>query len=216
MGLVEHLDLAGELGADNLEIIPRGVIAMVSAVRGQADEAEEHAEQALAIATTNGVRVRASFADHALALVELGAGRWAESASRLEALQEMGALDPTARLAVPDLIEALVRTGDTAKARAALANVESWAGDATVSTRARIAACRGLVEVGAEASDHFDQAAELAADAAPFDAARIHLLVGEHLRRERRRLEHVDRGMRGELGGAQSRGGKQAGQIQKV
>src|SRR5262249_4911804 len=40
-----------------------------------------------------------------------------------------------------------------------------------------------------EATAHFEEALRLAEQARPFDLARIHLLYGEHLRRERRRTD---------------------------
>jgi DNA-binding CsgD family transcriptional regulator len=53
----------------------------------------------------------------------------------------------------------------------------------------RAASFHGLLAGGAEATEHFERAVELAADARPFDRARIYLLYGEHLRRERRRSD---------------------------
>jgi DNA-binding CsgD family transcriptional regulator len=43
------------------------------------------------------------------------------------------------------------------------------------------------VAAGQSATEHFEQALRRRADARPFDFARIQLLYGEHLRRERRR-----------------------------
>src|SRR5262249_30842523 len=72
----EALGLARELEAENLELYPLSALAVVAAVRGDDEEARQHAEQALATATANGLPLRASTAVYALALVDLGHGRW--------------------------------------------------------------------------------------------------------------------------------------------
>jgi DNA-binding CsgD family transcriptional regulator len=55
--------------------------------------------------------------------------------------------------------------------------------------RPRLASCRALLADGDEATTHFEDAVEAIGDARPHDAARIHLLYGEHLRRMRRRTD---------------------------
>jgi ATP/maltotriose-dependent transcriptional regulator MalT len=52
-----------------------------------------------------------------------------------------------------------------------------------------LASCRALVAHGGDASAAFEEALQLADDARPFDLGRIHLLYGEHLRRERHRAD---------------------------
>jgi DNA-binding CsgD family transcriptional regulator len=67
---------------------------------------------------------------------------------------------------------------------------EEWAdvsGPAWVTPR--LASCRALLAEGDDATEHFEEALRLADDARPFDLPRIHLLYGEHLRRERRRTD---------------------------
>jgi hypothetical protein len=92
---------------------------------------------------------------------------------------------------VSDRIEAAGRAGETARAEAILEEFETWAqlAPATRWAPPRAASFRGLLSGGAGATEHFERAVELAADARPFDRARIYLLYGEHLRRERRRSE---------------------------
>lgn len=53
----------------------------------------------------------------------------------------------------------------------------------------RLAACRALLAEGEEATERFEEALRLGSDARPLDLARIQLLYGEHLRRERRRSD---------------------------
>jgi DNA-binding CsgD family transcriptional regulator len=91
---------------------------------------------------------------------------------------------------IPDRIEAAVRAGRPEAARPALAAFEGWAAGVNMPwVRPRLASCRALLAIGAEATGQFEAALALAVDARPFDLARIHLLYGEHLRRERRRSD---------------------------
>src|SRR5262249_10942807 len=94
---------------------------------------------------------------------------------------------------LPDRIEAAVRAGRREAAQAALAAYETWAGHASVGwVKPRLASCRALVAENAEATGLFEVAIDRIAEARPSDRARIHLLFGEHLRRERRRTDSRD------------------------
>jgi DNA-binding CsgD family transcriptional regulator len=102
----------------------------------------------------------------------------------------MGLAGGLAMRSIPDRIEAAVRAGRLEVARSALPVFEEWAGQVNVPwVWPRLASCRALLTEGAEASSHFEEAIALRGDALPFDLARIHLLYGEHLRRERRRTD---------------------------
>ena len=125
----EGARLARELGAKNLELLPRGTLAIIAAVRGQDEEARWHGEEVLAHAPANGMRLRASIAVYALALADLGRADWPEALARLESLMEGGAaqLDPLAAATTPDRIEAAVKAGRQEIAQAALPQLEARA-----------------------------------------------------------------------------------------
>ena len=189
----EAVQLARELGARNLELYPRAALAIVAAIRGSDEEARQQAEDVLEHATTNGLRLRASMAVYALALVDLGRARWNEAAERLDSLLRSGSgsLDPLVGPIFPDRIEAAVRASRHAEARATLPLFEAWAGYSGVAwAQPRLAVCRALVADGDEATEQFEEALRLhSADNRPFDRARTELLFGEHLRRKRQRSE---------------------------
>ena len=130
---------------------------------------------------------------YSLAIGDLGHARWTEAIERLDSMEEdgSGAKDPVmAALMLPDKIEAAVRAGRLDAARAALAHFEAWAGHSGApSAQPRLASCRAQLAEGETATEHYEQALHLRADARPFDLARIRLLYGEHLRRERRRSD---------------------------
>ena len=189
----EGVQLARELRADNLVLLPLGVLAGIAAVRGHDEEAQKQAEETLELANAHGLVLRAAAALRALALVDLGRGRWAEARDRLEALDDVvprHGVALVAMMTVPDRIEAAVRAGRLDDAQAVLGDYEEWAevsGPAWVLPR--LASCRALLAEGTATTEHFEEALRLADDARPFDLPRIHLLYGEHLRRERHRTD---------------------------
>jgi DNA-binding CsgD family transcriptional regulator len=131
----------------------------------------------------------AEFVEYALALLDLGSGRWSEALDRLSALR-----DPSLRaVSLPDRTEAAMRVGRPDEARAA---VEAFAEHITEGEprwmRARLATARALIADGDAASRAFEDALALIGDHHPFECGRIHLLYGEHLRRARRRREARD------------------------
>jgi ATP/maltotriose-dependent transcriptional regulator MalT len=188
----EGVQLAREIGADNLVPLPLGVLAGVAAIRGQ-EEARRQAGEVLEVARAHGLPLRTAAAMRALALADLGRGRWAEALEQLDAAVEAQPSDAVALVAmmvVPDRIEAAVRAGRPERAREALSAFEAWAAHTRAAwVRPRLASCRALLAEGEEASQHYEEALRHASDARPFDLARIHLLYGEHLRRERRRTD---------------------------
>ena len=172
--------------------LPRAALAIVAAARGHDEEARRHGEEVLARATARGMRLRATTAVYALALADLGRARWPEALARLESLLEGGAgqLDPLAASTTPDRIEAAVKAGRYDIAQAALPQLEARAAYAGARhLQPRLAACRALLAEGHDGTDHFEEALRLGGDARPLDLARIQLLYGEHLRRERRRTD---------------------------
>jgi DNA-binding CsgD family transcriptional regulator len=155
--------------------------------------ARDHAEAVLNVSREHGLTLRAASAIRALALVDLGRGLWLEALERLNSLlslQPTPAAALVTMMAVPDKIEAAVRAGRPEEARATLGEFEAWAIESDAAwVWPRLASCRGLLAEGAEATRHFEHGVTRLADARPFDRARIQLLYGEHLRRERRRAD---------------------------
>ncbi len=188
----EAVRLGREIGAENLTGLPLGVLAMVAAIRGREDEARKLAHEVAGFAHERGLALPSAFAVWALANVDLARGNWAQALERYDALSEVrpGFGHPLAAiLTVPDRMETLVRLGRANEALEALPAFEAWATRAGASAQSRLASCRALVASGDEAMQHFDDAVRHAEVTRPFDFARIRLLYGEHLRRERRRLD---------------------------
>jgi DNA-binding CsgD family transcriptional regulator len=189
----EGLQLARELGAVNVAARCMGILAFIAAVRGDDVRARTDAGEALELAAAHGLPLVGGSAIYTLAMVDLGRGRWVDALEHLHALADGRPTtnDPVqAAFALPDTIEAAVRAGRRSEATEALSAYEAWeARSAAVWQRPRLETCRALLSDGAEATAHFEEALRFRADARPFDVARILLLYGEHLRRERRRTD---------------------------
>jgi ATP/maltotriose-dependent transcriptional regulator MalT len=189
----EAEEFARELGAINAAARPLSILAFVAAVHGDEEEAHRRADELLELAAAHGLPLISANAVYALAILDLGHGRWAEALERLEELVDAGhdaVVTILTKFALPNMVEAATRAGDLNKARRSLSAFENWAGSSGEAwARPILATCRALVAEGDEATEHFEEALRLASDARPFDLARIELLYGEHLRRERRRTD---------------------------
>jgi DNA-binding CsgD family transcriptional regulator len=185
----EAVQLARGLGAENLELLPRAFLAFISAVRGE-QSARRQAGEVVERGIARGFAAPVAVAVYVLAFIELGNGHWEEALERFDALvdERSGVADQfMGTLSAPDRLEAALRAGQPEKAQAALSQFEAWAADAGASwAEPRLESCRALLADRADATQHFEEAIRLRALARPFDLARIQLLYGEHLRRERR------------------------------
>jgi DNA-binding CsgD family transcriptional regulator len=189
----EAVQLARDVGADNLMCVPLGILAELAAMRGEDDEARKQAHEALDQATERGLTLASAYAGRALAAIDLARGRWIECLNRLESLSDLriaGFSRYVVVQALPDRVEAAVRGGQPERAVAALAEFETWAAaSGAPSAKARLAACRALLVDGDEATECYEDAVQPGVDLGPFSLARIRLLYGEHLRRGRRRTD---------------------------
>ena len=195
----EAAELGRELGAGNILVLPWAALAIVAAIQGRDGEARELASRVLEHSRIHEVRLRTAPARVAIAYCEMSAGRWRAAYEQLASLT-VGA-DPAVGVTSPDRVEAAVRAGLPAQAREALGVYEVWAAYADApAERSRLESCRAIVASGERAEAHFAAAMESIGHARPFDRPRIHLLYGEYLRRQGRRLEareHLRDALRG-------------------
>jgi DNA-binding CsgD family transcriptional regulator len=137
------------------------------------------------------LRSSSAYALAALGFLALGARRPEEAAASLETAERIatrGAVgEPWLLLSTPDLVEALVHAGQSARAAEVLSGFEERsAATGRVSALAAAARCRGMLgDVEA-----FERALELHARVpTPFERARTELCFAESLRRAKRRTE---------------------------
>jgi DNA-binding CsgD family transcriptional regulator len=191
----EGLRLALEIGLPNSACFHRSVLAWVAAVRGEEDTALSLAEHATETALRHGLSPHGAIAGWAVGLLHLGIGDWEQAASRLADLcsPASGVGNPfVARRALPDLVEAAVRADRRDLAAPAATRLAAFARDGAPAWESALAArCRALLSrpAGVRESWYAEALALEAGDRRPFNRARTSFLLGEHLRRERRRAE---------------------------
>ncbi|NUW32694.1 AAA family ATPase [Nonomuraea sp. SMC257] len=178
----EGLALAREAGYTNSVGAHLANLAVVAALRGAEEDCQRYAAEALAIAVPHRIGLRAGVAAYALAMLDLGLGRFEAAHARFVAITRAGpgAGHPTVVWrSTPDRVEAAMAAGEPQAARAAVEGLERWAASATTAeARALLARCRALA--GGD-DELFEEALRLHGE--PFEGARTALLYGERLRR---------------------------------
>ncbi|WP_141581651.1 AAA family ATPase [Actinomadura sp. WMMA1423] len=166
-------------------------LALAASFNGDEAGARELLERLTGTADERGLARAAALGSWAPACLDLAADRPADAAARLRLPGAAGLAHPPARLlAVPHLVEALVRTGEHDPAARAYEHFRRWVdgigsppGPEALGRR-----CRALLAgCDDEAEEHFDEALRLhEAAGAVFELARTELLFGHRLRRGRR------------------------------
>jgi DNA-binding CsgD family transcriptional regulator len=191
----EGLQLALETGLTNTACFHCAILAWVAAIRGDVDRCISLAGQAAETAMKKGLAPYNSIAQWAVALLHLGLGQWESAATRLEDMSSAapGTSHPYIALrALPDLAEAGVRAGRLDVAESAANRFAGYAGEGAPDWDMALAArCRALVARSADEREKLLSEALVfhERDRRPFSRARTQLLLGEHLRRQRRRRE---------------------------
>jgi DNA-binding CsgD family transcriptional regulator len=189
----EAVRLADDIGAGNARALPVTVLAWLAGLRGDEAQCRRQADEVLALSLERGLALPAGLATWALAQLDLAAGRWDEALLRLTALEEVrpGFGHPFLPvLSSWDRVEAAVHAERPDVTERTLARFAPWAEIAAAPWAAPVLAdCRALAAASDEADACFEAAIEDIDHAAPLDRARIHLHYGEHLRRERRRID---------------------------
>jgi DNA-binding CsgD family transcriptional regulator len=195
--------LAGELATATLMVEEDRLIAeatrnppivftalLLAAWRGDESHAAELIDATLRQASARGLGRFVALVEYARAVLHNGVGRHdaaLDAARRAFQRDEVG----FGHLVVPELAEAAARTGDEALARAAL----DWLGERTrvtpsawaLGVEARV---RALLSEGDDAERLYRQSITLLGRTrVRIELARGHLLYGEWLRRERRRVD---------------------------
>jgi DNA-binding CsgD family transcriptional regulator len=170
-------------------------LAAITATWGEENRCCEYADAALALAIPHGITLAAAWATWALAVLDLGAGRPDEALTRLRSLTQPGAPAGhflVTRSTTPDLVEAAVRCGDTETAQRATTWLEEVAAHSPApASGARLARCQGLIAAEPVKAVRYLREALRLYDLGKeqFGRARTELLLGEALRRAKRRTE---------------------------
>ncbi len=185
--------IARETGQPLWDRYACGALAYLAAVAGDEKRCREHAAGAdLAPGSPLGSSVGNTWAQTALALLDLGHGRVHEAFNRLQAaLRGPTRHQSSVVRSIPDLVEAAVRLGHPQEAADAIARYTRWA-DAMNQPwiGALLARCRAMIATGPDAEAHYLRALALhEPQSRPFERARTELCYGEWLRRSRRTLD---------------------------
>src|SRR5215216_3411695 len=176
--------------ATGTRIAPYGAL-LLTALRGREDEAHALIDATIKDATAGGEGLAVQYAQWTTAILYNGLGRYEDA---LAAAQHASDVTPElfiALWALPELIEAAVRSGSADLAPAALERlVESADASATDWGLGIAARSRALLSEGETAERLYREAIErLRRTRLRPELARAHLLYGEWLRREGRRLD---------------------------
>jgi DNA-binding CsgD family transcriptional regulator len=187
--LIEELEaLAGAIGAHLAPYGPMGLAAW----RGKDDDVDRMVQDALADVGARGEGMGITVAEWAIAVRDNGFGRYEPAlAAARRAADHRPERAASTSWALVELIEAAARSGEIDQARDAL----RWLAEVTQASGTDWAAgvearSRALVSEGDEADRLYREAIDrLGATRARLDLARAHLLYGEWLRRQNRRLD---------------------------
>ncbi|ALE05673.1 hypothetical protein AL755_09585 [Arthrobacter sp. ERGS1:01] len=188
----EGLDLAVDHGYALTTAPARFLRAMVDAARGEEERAHAAAEEILIWAAPRRLVALATYASHIRCMTALPAGRFAEAFTHAATISPPGVFPPYIPHAIWsafDLIEAAARTGRRVQAQMHLRAFEGTdVAGYSPRLRALVLAAHGLLEEGPSWREHYEAAlAMIGSGRWPFDRARILLLFGEQLRREKER-----------------------------
>jgi DNA-binding CsgD family transcriptional regulator len=183
----ESLRIAEDVGQAQWASQMHSFLGYLAAVGGEEQAVHEAVRRAEAAGAAGRPWTR-----WALGLLALGQGRAEECLTRLEPLTG-GAqrFHVSALRAVPDLVEAAVRTREPGRAAEGFGYFRHWAGHTERAwAAALVLRCEALLGAEADAESAFLAALKLHAEQPrPWEQARTELLYGEWLRRARRKAD---------------------------
>jgi DNA-binding CsgD family transcriptional regulator len=164
---------------------------MLASLRGDQAEAAALIEATIAQAAAGGQGMAVAYAHWVAAILANGLGRYDKALAAARHASEDTFTLHICMWALPELVEAAARTGDTKVATDALDRLaETTQAGGTDFGLGLEARCRALVSQGQAADDLYREAIErLGRTRLRPELARAHLLYGEWLRREGRRVD---------------------------
>jgi DNA-binding CsgD family transcriptional regulator len=169
---------------------PHYAALRLAASRGREAEAARLIQATIEQAAAAGQGAAVTSAHWAAASLYNGLGRYADALAAARLASEQAPVSPAMR-ALPELVEAAVRTGNPGVARDALGRLAEWTQASGTDWGLGIEArSRALLTEGEAAESLYREAiAQLGRARIRAELARAHLLYGEWLRRQRRRTD---------------------------
>jgi DNA-binding CsgD family transcriptional regulator len=163
---------------------------LLAGYRGRPAEAAPLFAATFEDSTARGEGLAVQMANWSAAVLHNGLGRYAEALAAAEPATEETYSPLSTQLILPEMIEAAVRTGRADLAGEALGRLSAMTVGGSDWAKGLEARSRALVSDGREAEPCYAEAVErLGRTPLRPDLARAHLLYGEWLRRENRRLD---------------------------
>src|SRR6266487_1025100 len=163
---------------------------LLAGYRGRPAEAEPLFTATTEDSMARGEGFAVQLANWSEAVLHNGLGRYAEALAVAEPATEETYQPLSTQLVLPELIEAAVRTGRADLAREALGRLSAMIIEGSDWAKGLEARSRALVSEGQEAEQCYTEAVErLSRTQLRPDLARAHLLYGEWLRRQNRRID---------------------------
>jgi DNA-binding CsgD family transcriptional regulator len=163
---------------------------LLAGYRGRPAEAAPLFAAATEDAIARGEGFAVQNANWSEAVLSNGLGRYAKALAVAESATEETSLPYIAQWILPELIEAAARTGRADLARQALGRLSAMTIEGSDWAKGLEARSRALVSEGQEAEQGYAEAIErLGRTPLRPELARAHLLFGEWLRRENRRID---------------------------
>ncbi|MFI0410650.1 AAA family ATPase [Actinomadura sp. 3N508] len=179
--VAEAIALARDTGRPHREDCLSAVLSRIAAIEGD--------EPRLRSLVAKAPAPHGSLADNALALLDLGLGRYDDALRRLDEIANGPRRYSTGSLlSAADQVEAAVRSGQPDLARPAFARFRAWAEAGGQPWALAVALhCEALLD---DSEEPYERAVRLHEQSTrPFERARTELLYGEWLRRARRRSD---------------------------
>ena len=164
---------------------------LLAALRGHQAEATSLIEATIAEATAGGQGIAVAYAHWVAAILANGLGRYEEALAAATAASEDTSTVYMSMWALPELVEAAARCGNPDLASRALGRLaDRTQAGGTDFGLGILARCRALLSEGRAAQDRYREAIDrLGRTRLRPELARAHLLYGEWLRRENRRVD---------------------------
>ena len=188
--IAQAVDVSSAAGGDRVAIGLMGL--SILAHRGREAEARARARQVMELAAETGAGLAATVARSALVVLDLGVGHYSDALVHARQVFDEDPI-PFGNEVLANMVEAAVRCGDQRSAGDAMERLAERAPAAGTAWALGLSARSRALLAGADGEAAYREAIEvLGTTRQVVESARSHLLYGEWLRRQKRRIDARD------------------------